>query len=107
MTRHQPGLHEVAVDVPDARHVDPAAGKQDTIRAIYRAVDAPSWAAANLDALIDVLRDLSWLPPGPVVLAWPEPTGPDAARLVEAVRHAASESAGTQRPLTVYLVRAS
>jgi hypothetical protein len=55
------------------RYVAPAATKRDAIGAIYAAVQAPQWAAPNLDGLIDVLRDLSWLPPGPVVLHRPEP----------------------------------
>ncbi len=42
--------------------------KRDAIRSIYDQVDAPDWAATNLDALADVLRDLSWLPPGPVAV---------------------------------------
>ena len=68
MTPPRPGLHRrQAADVPDvpgARTVEESSTKADAIRAIYRAVDAPDWAAPNLDALADVLRDLSWLPPG-------------------------------------------
>ncbi len=45
---------------------------REAIRAIYRQVDAPDWAAPNLDALADVLRDLSWLPPGPVSIVLPD-----------------------------------
>jgi len=45
--------------------------KADVIRAIYSQVDAPAWAAPNLDALADVLRDLSWLPEAPVELEVP------------------------------------
>jgi hypothetical protein len=40
----------------------------EAIADIYRQVNAPTWAAANRDALMDVLRDLSWLPPGPVTI---------------------------------------
>jgi len=46
--------------------------KQDAIRAVYVQVGAPEWAAANLDALTDVLRDLSWLPEGPLTLPVPD-----------------------------------
>jgi hypothetical protein len=44
--------------------------KRGTIEAILRALQAPEWAAPNLDALADVLRDLSWLPQGPAELHW-------------------------------------
>ena len=44
----------------------------DTIAAIYAQVRAPLWAARNLDGLADVLRDLSWLPEGPVELRLPD-----------------------------------
>ena len=105
MTAHRPGLHLSRVaDVAGARHVDPASTKAGVIRAIYRAVDAPDWAAPNLDALADVLRDLSWLPAGPVVLVWPRPTVSDADAIVDVVREVAAESEGADRPLTVYLL---
>ena len=103
--RPRPGLHRGhAADVPGvagARPVAPSSTKADAIRAIYRAVDAPDWAAPNLDALADVLRDLSWLPPGPVVLVWPAPA---VTGLVDVVARVAAETAASERPLTVYLV---
>lgn len=46
-------------------------GLRAVIAAIYRQVDAPDWAAPNLDGLADILRDLSWLPAGPVDIAVP------------------------------------
>jgi RNAse (barnase) inhibitor barstar len=105
MTEHRPGLHLSRVaDVPGARHIDSATTKAAVIRAIHRAVDAPDWAAPNLDALADVLRDLSWLPAGPVVLVWPRPAVRDADAIVDVVREVAAESEGSDRPLTVYLV---
>ena len=105
MSAHRPGLHLSRVgDMPGARHVDTATTKAAVIRAIYRAVGAPDWAAPNLDALADVLRDLSWLPAGPVVMVWPRPAVRDADRIVDVVREVAAESAGSERPLTVYLV---
>jgi Barstar (barnase inhibitor) len=74
---------------PDAA----ATAKADAIRTIYAAVRAPAWAAPNLDALADVLRDLSWLPEGPVRFSWhPRATLPKGDRtsieqvLVQAVR---------------------
>jgi hypothetical protein len=51
-----------------------------------------------------VLRDLLWLPAAPVVLVWPRPPVRDADRIVDVVREVAAESAGSERPLTVYLV---
>ena len=84
--------------------VDTAATKAAAIRAIYRAVEAPDWVGVNLDALTDVLRDLSWLPEAPVVLVWPRPAMHDADRIIDVVREVAAESAETPRPLTVYLV---
>lgn len=75
-------------------------GKRDAIRAVYRQVDAPTWAAANLDGLADVLRDLSWLPPGPVEVDVPEVSDPAERRSVLAVlSRAAAESAGSLRPI--------
>lgn len=71
----------------------------DGIRAIYAQVDAPAWAAPNLDALVDVLRDLSWLPVGPVDLEVPELDGPDDARLLDALAQAEAETAEGPRPV--------
>ena len=103
--RQRPGLYRRHPPAGSAvREVHSAATKAEAIQAIYRAVEAPAWAAPNLDGLADVLRDLSWLPAGPVLLRWSEPSGPDAARVVEIVRRSAAESAGSPHPLTVYLV---
>ena len=71
----------------------------DGIRAIYAQVDAPGWAAANLDALVDVLRDLSWLPEGPLEVVVPDVEEPDGRRLRDALALAASETAGSSRPV--------
>jgi len=87
-----------------ARDVAAASGKHDTIRAIYAAVDAPDWAAPNLDALIDVLRDLSWLPPGPVVLRFADPAVvPPEVRAALAI--AEEDSAATDHPVTMHRIR--
>lgn len=80
------------------REVALASTKQDAIRAVYAAVQAPDWAAPNLDALIDVLRDLSWLPPGEVVLRVPDGL-PDA--VTAALRIAVADTAGSDRPVIV------
>ena len=67
--------------------------KQDAIRAVYAQVHAPAWAAPNLDGLLDVLRDLSWLAEGPVTVASDDP----AVRAV--VRQAEADTADGPRPV--------
>lgn len=84
------------------RRVASTRTKHDAIRAIYAAVQAPRWAAPNLDGLADVLRDLSWLPEGPVVLDWSAPTAvsrADAQALRAVLDHAVSESGTSARPV--------
>ncbi len=91
----------------DLRVVAPATSKQALIAAIYRAVEAPPYAAANYDALADVLGDLEWLAPGPVRLAWaPSARLPAAVHLhvLEIMTDATRESEGRARPLQVYLL---
>jgi hypothetical protein len=78
--------------------------KADVIRAIYRQVDAPDWAAANLDALIDVLRDMSWLPEGPVRIELPDLDDlPDDDRgaLLRALAHAVTDTIDSARPVRI------
>ena len=66
---------------------------QDAIRAVYAQVHAPAWVAPNLDGLLDVLRDLSWLPEGPVTVA----SDDQAVRAV--VRQAEADTADGPRPV--------
>jgi hypothetical protein len=74
--------------------------KPDAIGAVYRQVHAPDWAAANLDGLADILRDLSWLPAGPVEIRTPVVSDPEEQRSLDAVlARAADESAGSARPI--------
>ncbi|MGN6606373.1 MAG: barstar family protein [Jatrophihabitans sp.] len=73
---------------------------RDVIADIYRQVDAPGWAAPNLDGLVDVLRDLSWLPEGPVELVVPEATWDLVRALVQVV----DETADGPRPVRVRTV---
>ena len=82
-----------------SRDVGPAATKADAIRAIYAAVEAPDWAAPNLDALIDVLRDLSWLPPGPVRLRFASPI---PAVVGDALAFVQDQTADSDRPVTIH-----
>jgi len=79
-------------------------GRRAAIAALYRQVSAPDWAAPNLDALADVLRDLSWLPAGAVRITVPDLTGlaaDDRAALLVTLWRAAVESAGTAHEITV------
>ncbi len=71
------------------------------IRAVYSQVEAPDWAAANLDALLDVLRDLSWLPDGPVELRIPELSEEDGARLAAVLFAAMRDTADGPRPVVL------
>lgn len=78
--------------------------KQAAIAAIYVQVAAPDWAAPNLDALTDVLRDLSWLPAGPVQLHLPALNGltdDERHTLLRVLARSVTESIGTERPIHV------
>ena len=78
--------------------------KREAIRAIYAQVAAPDWAAPNLDALADVLRDLSWLPEGAIDLALPDLSHLDAEdrrALLDMLERAVSESDGSPHPVRV------
>ncbi|WP_329089207.1 barstar family protein [Streptosporangium sp. NBC_01469] len=46
----------------------------EAMDAIAEALDLPDRFGHNLDALYDVLTDLSWLPPGEHTLVWSEPS---------------------------------
>jgi hypothetical protein len=84
--------------------VPAADAKREAIRAIYAAVQAPDWAALNLDALADVLRDLSWRPVGPVRVRWrpsPDLTRADRGAIATVLRTAVAETTGTARPVQV------
>jgi hypothetical protein len=71
------------------------------ISAVYAQVDAPDWAAVNLDGLADVLRDLSWLPEGTVVIDVPDVTGTDYGRLLAVLTAVMDETAGGPRPVVL------
>jgi hypothetical protein len=80
--------------------------KQAAIRAIYRQLSAPEWAAPNLDALADVLRDLSWLPERGVEITLPDLDGldrDDQRALLEVLRRVSSETAHSPRPVRIDL----
>ncbi|MBE7188342.1 barstar family protein [Jatrophihabitans endophyticus] len=79
-------------------------GLADAIALLYAQVRAPVWAARNLDALADVLRDLSWLPAGPVLLHVPDLAGlppGESVRLTSVLRDVATETARGAHPLHV------
>lgn len=91
----------------DLRVVGAAPDKAALLHAIYRALDAPAYAAANYDALADVVGDLGWLPAGPVRLVWtPDPSLPAPVRdeVSAILADAAADTASTSRPLIAYLV---
>ncbi|WP_436758544.1 barstar family protein [Streptosporangium sp. V21-05] len=46
----------------------------EAMDAIAEALDLPDRFGHNLDALYDVLTDLSWLPPGEHLVIWSEPS---------------------------------
>ena len=46
------------------------ADKRSTLAALGRALQFPDYYATDLDALEECLRDLSWLPVGPVEIVW-------------------------------------
>lgn len=76
--------------------------KADAIDAIYAQVAAPGWAAPNLDGLADVLRDLSWLPVGPVHIAVPaldELADGERATLLRVLTLAVTESIDSPHPI--------
>lgn len=84
--------------------IEPAATKRATIAAIYAALAAPEWAALNLDALADILRDLSWRAPGPLELDWrisADLPDADLAAIHDVLAAAVAESAGHRNPLTL------
>lgn len=79
-------------------------GLADVLGAIYTQVRAPAWAARNVDALADVLRDLSWLPDGAVELSLPdlsELSSRDSALLRQALDDLVRETADGRHPLHV------
>ncbi len=60
------GWHVAAIDLE-------ARDKAALLHALYRALDRPG-SAPNWDALLDLLRDLSWLEPAAgIVLVWGDP----------------------------------
>lgn len=75
------------------------------IAAIYDQVAAPGWVAPNLDGLADVLRDLSWLPDGEVVITVSDlpldAGGPDADRLRLVLERAVRDSAHGTHPIVL------
>jgi len=87
--------------VTDAAQGNP---RRSAIREIYAMVQAPVWASPNLDGLADVLRDLSWLPVGPVTVRWRPPSELPAAdrdEIADVLRRVVAETAGTARPVSV------
>jgi hypothetical protein len=79
--------------------------KTNAVRAIYAQVDAPKWAAPNLDGLADVLRDLSWLPERPVLITLPDLSGlsdDERAALLDILAEAVTDSIASPRPVRIH-----
>ncbi len=79
--------------------------KADAVRSIYRQVDAPEWAAPNFDGLVDVLRDLSWLPERPVLITLPDLNGladDERAALLRVLTEAVTDSIASPRPVRIH-----
>ncbi len=85
--------------------------KRQLLSAIGRALRFPDYYGQNLDALDELITDLSWLPPGPVELVWSDAdelreVDPASYRAVlEILRDAEWATRDTERPLTVRLSR--
>lgn len=100
-TARQCGARVARVDGPQDR--------QAFYRAVAAQLDVPDWFGHNLDALRDVLTDLSWLPAGEVVLIWDDPAAlapsdPEGHdRLLDVLADAAAASGSGERPLRVVL----
>ena len=81
-----------------------AADKQSTLAAIGRALHFPDYVAPNLDALEESVRDLSWLPVGPVELVWADgllrAADPPTHRVIGEILDGASRADG-ERPFRV------
>jgi RNAse (barnase) inhibitor barstar len=83
--------------------------KAAALKGIAAALSFPDYFGANLDALFDSLRDLSWLPAGEHVLVW---THPDVLRSADQTAYAGitgtladavTATAGRDRVLRVVL----
>ncbi|MFI6506270.1 barstar family protein [Streptosporangium sp. NPDC050855] len=72
----------------------------EAMDAIAEALDLPDHFGHNLDALYDVLTDLSWLPPGEHLLVWTEPSALRAADrpAYEAVRTVLADAVADDAP---------
>ncbi|MDL5157753.1 barstar family protein [Actinomycetospora termitidis] len=81
-----------------------AADEQTTLAAIGRALRFPDYHATSIDALAESVRDLSWLPVGPVELIWADgplrDADPRTHRLIQEILHGASGTEG-ERPFRV------
>ncbi|ALE72778.1 hypothetical protein Ae168Ps1_1550c [Pseudonocardia sp. Ae168_Ps1] len=88
--------------------VDGAADRTTTLSAFGRALSFPAYYGHNLDALEECVRDLSWLPAGPVELVWEDgplrAADPGTHEVVTAIlADAVVAAGGTDRPLHVTL----
>lgn len=89
--------------------VGDVADRDGVLGGIGRALSFPAHYGHNLDALEECLRDLDWLPIGPVVLVWDDTAlrreAPALhAAVLDVLDQAAGASTDAQRPLRVVLV---
>ncbi len=76
----------------------------EAIADVYVQVRAPAWAAPNADGLVDVLRDLSWMPAGPVTVRVPlrfALDGSDLSHLIKVLMTAEADTAHGPHPVRV------
>jgi hypothetical protein len=81
-----------------------AGSLHDAIADVYVQVRAPTWAAPNADGLVDVLRDLSWMPAGPVTIRVPlrfALGGSDLSHLIKVLMTAEADTAHGPHPVRV------
>lgn len=88
--------------------VTDADDRAGVLAGIGRALRFPAYYGANLDALEECLRDLSWLPPGPVTLVWADTAlrgaDPRTHRAVLAILTDVAGAESGDHPLRVVLV---
>ena len=90
--------------------VDAPTSKAMLLSDIAAALEFPGWFGHNWDALSDCLRDLSWLPDGPVTLLWTEPEAlrsADPAAYEMAVDILEDSAARATRPFYPVLIKSS
>jgi hypothetical protein len=105
-----PGPADTVVTEGFVGRIDAPTSKAMLLTDIAAALEFPGWFGHNWDALSDCLRDLSWLPEGPVTLLWTEPEalrGADPAAYALAVDILGDSAARSARPFYPVLIKGS